>query len=231
MRKNAPRLPRPSAEVWHFAGVALQASKASMSQAAPAPMARSLLLAFVVVATTHAFRATTHASAARTHAFSATTHASTARTHAFSATTHASTARPKTRVAPLSMGLFDAFAAAFKNEDFTRDDVRCRARHVLVPDEARAAAVLAELEGGADFAAVARRESTCASASKGGDLGEFKPGAMVAAFDAACFEGEPPPPAGSLVGPVKTQFGYHVILITDRSMNRDQVTELLARND
>ena len=217
MRKNAPRLPRPSAEVWHFAGVALQASKASMSQAAPAPMARSLLLAFVVVATTHAFRATTHASAARTHAFSATT--------------HASTARPKTRVAPLSMGLFDAFAAAFKNEDFTRDDVRCRARHVLVPDEARAAAVLAELEGGADFAAVARRESTCASASKGGDLGEFKPGAMVAAFDAACFEGEPPPPAGSLVGPVKTQFGYHVILITDRSMNRDQVTELLARND
>ena len=194
-------------------------------------MARSLLLAFVVVATTHAFRATTHASAARTHAFSATTHASTARTHAFSATTHASTARPKTRVAPLSMGLFDAFAAAFKNEDFTRDDVRCRARHVLVPDEARAAAVLAELEGGADFAAVARRESTCASASKGGDLGEFKPGAMVAAFDAACFEGEPPPPAGSLVGPVKTQFGYHVILITDRSMNRDQVTELLARND
>lgn len=162
-------------------------------------MARSLLLAFVVVATTHAF----------------------------SATTHASTARPKTRVAPLSMGLFDAFAAAFKNEDFTRDDVRCRARHVLVPDEARAAAVLAELEG--DFAAVARRESTCASASKGGDLGEFKPGAMVAAFDAACFD--PPPPAGSLVGPVKTQFGYHVILITDRSMNRDQVTELLARND
>ena len=166
-------------------------------------MARSLLLAFVVVATTHAF----------------------------SATTHASTARPKTRVAPLSMGLFDAFAAAFKNEDFTRDDVRCRARHVLVPDEARAAAVLAELEGGADFAAVARRESTCASASKGGDLGEFKPGAMVAAFDAVCFEGDSPPPAGSLVGPVKTQFGYHVILITDRSMNRDQVTELLARND
>ena len=54
---------------------------------------------------------------------------------------------------------------------------------------------------------------------------------MVAAFDAACFEGDPPPPAGSLVGPVKTQFGYHVILITDRSMNRDQVTELLARND
>ena len=118
-------------------------------------MARSLLLAFVVVATTHAF----------------------------SATTHASTARPKTRVAPLSMGLFDAFAAAFKNEDFTRDDVRCRARHVLVPDEARAAAVLAELEGGADFAAVARRESTCASASKGGDLGEFKRGAMVPEFD------------------------------------------------
>lgn len=150
-----------------------------------------------------------------------------ATTHAF--TTHASTARPKTRVAPLSMGLFDAFAAAFKNEDFTRDDVRCRARHVLVPDEARAAALLAELEGGADFAAVARRESTCASASKGGDLGEFKPGAMVAAFDAACFD--PPPPAGSLVGPVKTQFGYHVILITDRSMNKDQVTELLARND
>ena len=168
---------------------------------------RPSIIALVLVVATSAFRATRRTNAAL------------------------STKRRSARLPPLRVGLFDAFAAAFKNEDFTREDVRCRARHVLVPSEERAAALLAELEGGAKFADVARRESTCASASKGGDLGEFAPGKMVAAFDAACFEGDPPPPVGSLLGPVQTQFGYHLIQITDRSQNNDQVTELLARND
>ena len=133
-------------------------------------------------------------------------------------------------------GIFDAFANAFKNEDFSRDDVRCRCRHILVASEERALELLSEIKAAEApakaFADVARRESTCASAPKGGDLGEFGMGKMVAPFDAAVFPtDEAPPPAGSLLGPVQTQFGSHLILVTDRSTNNDQVTELLARND
>ena len=135
------------------------------------------------------------------------------------------------RAAPL-FGLFDAFAKAFQNEDFTRADRRVRARHVLVADRDKAISLRDEILGGASFADVARRESTCASASNGGDLGSFGPGKMVAEFDAALFpDFDEPPPPGALVGPVQTQFGYHLILVVDREGNKDQVEELLARND
>ena len=129
-------------------------------------------------------------------------------------------------------GLFDAFASAFKNEDYSRADRRVRARHVLVADRDTAISLRDEIGSGASFAEVARRESTCASASSGGDLGSFGPGKMVAEFDAALFpDFDEPPPPGSLVGPVQTQFGYHLILVVDREGNTDQVEELLARND
>ena len=135
-------------------------------------------------------------------------------------------------VAPLRMGLFDAFASAFTNQDFSREDRRVRASHVLVASRDDAERVLDEIEGGASLADVARRESTCASASSGGDLGLFGPGKMVEAFDRALFpDSSEPPPAGTLLGPIATKFGYHVVLVTDRAANNDQVTELLARND
>lgn len=89
------------------------------------------------------------------------------------------------------------------------------------------------------FSILAKRESQCNSAALGGDLGSFAPGKMVREFDAVIFPNEgmeggeqvAPPPVGSLLGPVITDFGMHMILITERNMNRDQVEEKLARND
>jgi parvulin-like peptidyl-prolyl isomerase len=55
---------------------------------------------------------------------------------------------------------------------------------------------------------------------------------MVPQFDQVLFlDFDEAPPAGSLLGPVETEFGFHVTLVTDRNQNKDQVTELLARND
>ena len=63
---------------------------------------------------------------------------------------------------------------------------------------------------GEDFAAVAKRFSGCPSGKNGGDLGWFGKGQMVPEFEAAAFAAE----KGAVIGPVKTQFGYHVIKVT-----------------
>ena len=89
---------------------------------------------------------------------------------------------------------------------------KARARHILVPDEKTCAALKAEIEGGADFADVARKHSTCPSGKQGGDLGEFGPGQMVKEFDEVVFNKE----VGKVHGPVKTQFGYHLVEVTER---------------
>jgi peptidyl-prolyl cis-trans isomerase C len=83
--------------------------------------------------------------------------------------------------------------------------VRCS--HILVKDEGEAQKLLAELRGGADFAAKARELSECPSGKNGGDLGEFSRGAMVKEFDAVAFE----LPVGQTSGVVKTKFGYHIL--------------------
>ena len=62
------------------------------------------------------------------------------------------------------------------------------------------------------FAAAAREWSGCPSSKNGGDLGEFGPGMMVKNFDAVCFNEE----VGVVHGPISTQFGEHLILITQR---------------
>ncbi len=90
---------------------------------------------------------------------------------------------------------------------------RASARHILVPTEERCQALKSEIEGGADFADVARQHSQCPSGRQGGDLGEFSPGAMVPEFDRVAFEEE----VGVVHGPVKTQFGFHLIEITQRA--------------
>mmetsp|Transcript_15430 Transcript_15430/g.37009 ORF Transcript_15430/g.37009 Transcript_15430/m.37009 type:complete len:230 (-) Transcript_15430:35-724(-) len=83
------------------------------------------------------------------------------------------------------------------------------------------------------FAEMARRESQCPSGDKGGDLGMFARGTMVREFDDALFPDdvalEPRP--GNIIGPVITDFGAHIILVTKRDVSRDQVEEKLARND
>eukprot|EP00320_Phaeocystis_rex_P014796 CAMPEP_0119056334 /NCGR_PEP_ID=MMETSP1178-20130426/1020_1 /TAXON_ID=33656 /ORGANISM="unid sp, Strain CCMP2000" /LENGTH=179 /DNA_ID=CAMNT_0007037055 /DNA_START=12 /DNA_END=551 /DNA_ORIENTATION=- len=141
-----------------------------------------------------------------------------------------------------AMGLFDGLKAAFSNEEFREDDQRVRASHILVKGEddvERIVALMGEIgeRVGSDagrlgpvFAEVARRESSCGSAAQGGDLGLFGPGKMVPEFDEVLFPLEAePPPAGSLLGPIVTEFGCHVILVTKRDVNRDQVEKLLVK--
>ena len=86
------------------------------------------------------------------------------------------------------------------------------ARHILVPIEADAKELLKKLEGGADFAELARENSGCPSGAEGGALGTFQPGMMVKEFDEVVFSAE----VGVPVGPVETQFGFHVIEVTNR---------------
>lgn len=86
------------------------------------------------------------------------------------------------------------------------------ARHILVDTEALCLQLKAEIEAGADFAEVAKRTSSCPSRARGGDLGTFRPGEMVAEFDQVVFSAE----LNKVIGPVKTQFGYHLIEVTNR---------------
>lgn len=86
------------------------------------------------------------------------------------------------------------------------------ARHILVATEALCRQLKAEIEAGADFAELARRKSSCPSRMRGGDLGAFRQGEMVAEFDQAVFTGA----LNTLLGPVKTEFGYHLIEVTGR---------------
>merc|ERR1711865_764374 len=93
------------------------------------------------------------------------------------------------------------------------DAKSAEASHILVKDEAKANELKAEIEGGADFAELAAKHSTCPSGKSGGSLGEFGPGQMVPEFDKVVFSGE----IKKVLGPIKTQFGHHLIWITKRS--------------
>lgn len=88
-----------------------------------------------------------------------------------------------------------------------------QARHILVPTAEQAEDIKRQIEEGADFAEMARQYSSCPSKAQGGDLGEFRPGMMVKEFNDVCFNEE----VGVVHGPVKTQFGYHLIEITKRT--------------
>ncbi len=87
------------------------------------------------------------------------------------------------------------------------------ARHILVDNEEKCLELKAEIEGGADFADVARQHSSCPSGRQGGELGTFGPGQMVKEFDDVVFSGE----LNTVLGPVQTQFGYHLLEVTERS--------------
>lgn len=85
------------------------------------------------------------------------------------------------------------------------------ASHILVDSEDKAKALLAEIEGGKPFADVAKANSKDGSAAAGGDLGWFGTGAMVKPFEDAVVAA----PVGKVVGPVKTDFGWHLILVSE----------------
>ena len=90
---------------------------------------------------------------------------------------------------------------------------RARARHILVPTREECEDIKSRLEGGGDFAALAREHSRCPSKHDGGDLGEFEPGQMVPEFDRVVFAEE----VGKVHGPIETDFGWHLVEITSRT--------------
>ncbi len=90
--------------------------------------------------------------------------------------------------------------------------MKARARHILVGSQEECEKLKVRIENGDDFAELAREHSQCPSGKSGGDLGEFAPGMMVKEFDEVVFNEE----VGKVHGPVKTQFGFHLIEITSR---------------
>lgn len=90
---------------------------------------------------------------------------------------------------------------------------KASARHILVDSEQQCSNIKQQIADGANFAVLAKQHSSCPSGARGGDLGEFGPGMMVKEFDRVVFNDE----VGVVHGPVKTQFGYHLLEITDRS--------------
>ena len=85
------------------------------------------------------------------------------------------------------------------------------ASHILLKTEQDAKVALYDVTHGKRFEDVAMEKSLCPSRKKGGNLGWFKRGQMVKEFENACFNGS----KGGILGPVKTQFGYHIIRIED----------------
>jgi peptidyl-prolyl cis-trans isomerase C len=121
----------------------------------------------------------------------------------------------------------------FLKEQPAKEEVS--ARHILVPSEDEAKAVIAELNKGADFATLAKQKSTDPAKDTGGDLGFFSRDAMVPEFADAAFKlgkGE------YTKTPVHTQFGWHVIKVDDRRTaappsfeeSKDELTSEVARD-
>lgn len=90
---------------------------------------------------------------------------------------------------------------------------KVNASHILVKTKEEADHCLALLKVGKPFEELAMEKSLCPSKKKGGNLGWFTKGMMVPEFERACFSGK----KGDVLGPVKTQFGYHIIKIVDTS--------------
>lgn len=91
--------------------------------------------------------------------------------------------------------------------------VKATARHILVESKEACEDLKSQIKSGADFAELAQQHSKCPSGKQGGDLGEFTQGQMVPEFDKVVFNDE----VGKVHGPVKTDFGYHLIEITKRT--------------
>ncbi len=93
--------------------------------------------------------------------------------------------------------------------------MRATAQHILVADQEQCEELINQIKEGADFAALAKEHSLCPSGEEGGELGEFRKGMMVKEFDEVVFSNDTP--VGEVYPKaVKTQFGYHVIKVTDR---------------
>jgi peptidyl-prolyl cis-trans isomerase C len=108
--------------------------------------------------------------------------------------------------------------------DFEPED-EIRARHILVETEEEATALSEEIEGGADFAALATENSIDPGAANGGDLGFFSQGMMVPEFETAAFALEE---VGDVSEPVQSQFGWHIIKLEERRESAPPTVEQLG---
>lgn len=126
--------------------------------------------------------------------------------------------------------LQEAYEEAFAGLE---PETEYNASHILVATEEEAQALVEQLEGGADFATLARENSTGPSGPNGGELGWFGKGAMVEPFEAAVIALEPE----AISAPVQTQFGWHVIRLNETRLTeapaleevRDELADVLRR--
>jgi peptidyl-prolyl cis-trans isomerase C len=114
---------------------------------------------------------------------------------------------------------YDKFVAEFVPAD------EVRASHILVATEEEAKAIKAELDGGADFAELAKEKSIDPGAASGGDLGFFGKGMMVAPFETAAFAMTE---IGQVSEPVQSQFGWHIIKLEEKRQSTPPAFEQVA---
>ena len=86
---------------------------------------------------------------------------------------------------------------------------KVQARHILVGGKELAEEIKKKIDDGEEFSKLAEEYSECPSKKRGGDLGWFGKGAMVRPFEVAAFSAD----EGEIVGPIKTEFGYHIIYV------------------
>ncbi|MCO4800220.1 MAG: peptidylprolyl isomerase [Colwelliaceae bacterium] len=91
--------------------------------------------------------------------------------------------------------------------------ITASARHILVDTEEQCLTLKSQIESGDDFAEIAKQHSNCPSKTQGGALGSFGRGQMVQEFDEVVFSAD----LNTVQGPVKTQFGYHLLEVTNRT--------------
>lgn len=117
-----------------------------------------------------------------------------------------------------------------QNIEYFKEDEQVTARHILVDTLEKAQQVKEEIASGTSFEDAARKYSSCPSKDQGGFLGSFGRDMMVPEFENAAFELE----VGVVSEPVKTQFGYHLILVEGRTESEekpyDEVRELIRNH-
>lgn len=99
-----------------------------------------------------------------------------------------------------------------ENSEMFKAQESVRAKHILVDSEEKAKEINEKINNGVSFEDAAKEFSSCPSSSQGGDLGSFTRGKMVPEFEDAAFNLE----IGEVSGPVKTQFGYHLIKVEEK---------------
>lgn len=118
----------------------------------------------------------------------------------------------------------DEFVVFLVSKSMKSKDALVKASHILVSDEQESKDIYNQLKSGADFEQLAKEKSTDpGSGAKGGDLGWFGKGQMVKEFENAAFKGK----IGVVQRPVKSQFGWHIIKVTDKS-NKKFVVESIS---